>query len=116
MADLPLDELRRELLEKKTELAARLDRISANLQRGFNADSKEMAKELEDSEVVDALGNEARGEIVKITAALTRMDEGNFGLCTECGESIDTNRVLAYPYAEECIDCAKDGERRKGHA
>ena len=54
--------------EKGTD--SRLERITANLQRGFNADSKEMAKELEDSEVVDALGNEAREEIAKISAAL----------------------------------------------
>tara|TARA_R110000782_G_scaffold121095_4_gene212187 strand:+ start:806 stop:1156 length:351 start_codon:yes stop_codon:yes gene_type:complete len=116
MPELPIDELRRELLQKKSELTARLDRISANLQRGFAADSKEMAKELEDSEVVDALGNEARSEIAKIKAALARMDDGSFGLCIECGEAIDTNRVLAYPYADECIECAKDGERRKSHA
>ena len=45
MPELPIDELRRELLQKKSELTARLDRISANLQRGFAADSKEMAKE-----------------------------------------------------------------------
>lgn len=115
MPELPLDELRRELLDKKSELAARLERISANLQRGFNADSKEMAKELEDSEVVDALGNEARGEMIKISAALERMDEGNYGLCTECGDPIDVGRVRAYPYAIECIDCAKDGERRNAH-
>lgn len=116
MRELPLDELRQELLDKKSELTARLERISLNLQRGYNADSKEMAKELEDSEVVDALGNEARGEIAKITAALTRMDEGSFGFCTECGEPIDAKRVKAYPYADECIDCAKDGERRKSLA
>ncbi|HNP66036.1 MAG TPA: TraR/DksA family transcriptional regulator, partial [Woeseiaceae bacterium] len=77
MPELPIDELRREMLEKKSELSARLERISANLQRGFDADSKEMAKELEDSEVVDALGNEARREIAKITAALARMDDGS---------------------------------------
>lgn len=116
MPELPIDELRREMLEKKSELSARLERISANLQRGFDADSKEMAKELEDSEVVDALGNEARREIAKITAALARMDDGSFGQCTECGDEIDTNRVMAHPYADECIECAKDGERRKTHA
>lgn len=116
MRELPLDELRQELLEKKSELAARLDRISLNLQRGFDADSKEMAKELEDSEVVDALGNEARAEIVKIKAALARMDEGSFGLCTQCGEGIGRKRVLAYPFADDCIDCAKDAERRNAHA
>lgn len=113
MSDLPLDELRRELLAKKSELAARLERISANLQRGFAADSKEMAKELEDSEVVDALGNEARSEMSKIGAALERMDDGSYGVCTECGEPIDLQRVQAYPYAHECIECAKDGERRQ---
>lgn len=116
MRELPLDQLRQELLEKKSELAARLDRISLNLQRGFDADSKEMAKELEDSEVVDALGNEARAEIVKIRAALARMDEGSFGLCTQCGEAIDRNRVIAYPFADDCIECAKDAERRNAHA
>ncbi len=115
MGVLPLDELRRELLEKKSELAARLDRISLNLQRGYDADSKEMAKELEDSEVVDALGNEARAEMLKIGAALARMDEGHFGQCTQCGETIDAKRVMAYPYADECIECAKDAERRDGH-
>ena len=56
-------ELREELERKKEELTVRLEKITANLRRGYHADSKERAKELEDSEVVDALGNEARGEI-----------------------------------------------------
>ena len=51
-------DLRRRLEQKKEELSARLDRITANLRRGYHPDSKERAKELEDSEVVDALGNE----------------------------------------------------------
>ena len=49
--------LRLQLQQKKDELGLRLDRITQNLRRGLNADSKEQAKELEDSEVVDALGN-----------------------------------------------------------
>ena len=71
--------LRAELEQKKQELSARLERISANLRRGYEADSKERAKELEDNEVVDALGNEARTEIAKISAALRRLDAGEFG-------------------------------------
>jgi DnaK suppressor protein len=106
------DQLRAELQAKKTELSQRLERITANLQRGYNADSKEMAKELEDSEVVDALGNEARAEIVKISAALVRLDNGRYGTCLACGEAIETNRINVYPYADECIDCARIDERR----
>ena len=48
MSGVPNELLRAELLAKKKELSGRLERITANLQRGFNADSKEMAKELED--------------------------------------------------------------------
>lgn len=105
--------LRAKLNQKKAELTKRLERISANLRRGYDSDSKERAKELEDNEVVDALGNEARAEIAKISAALRRMESGDFGNCTECGMPINEARLHAYPYAEECIECAEFGERRR---
>ena len=107
------DALRAELQAKKQELSARLERIKANLQRGFDADSKEMAKELEDSEVVDALGNEAREEIAKISAALVRLDNGRYGTCSECSEPIEVDRIKVYPYADECIECATFEEHRR---
>lgn len=107
------DALRAELQAKKQELISRLERITANLQRGFDSDSKEMAKELEDSEVVDALGNEARAEIAKISAALVRLENGRYGICSECAEPIEAERIKVYPYADECIDCARFGEHRR---
>jgi len=106
------DDLKNQLEQKKEELTVRLDRIKANLRRGYHADSKERAKELEDSEVVDALGNEARAEIGKISAALQRMKSGDFGVCVECGAEIERGRIRAYPYARECIDCARLEEER----
>jgi RNA polymerase-binding protein DksA len=106
-------ELRNKLEAKKQELEARLERITANLRRGYDADSKERAKELEDSEVVDALGNEARSEVAKISAALRRMDAGEFGFCAQCGEEISPQRLDVYPYADECIDCARMDEGRR---
>lgn len=105
-------DLKNQLEQKKKELTVRLERITANLRRGYHADSKERAKELEDSEVVDALGNEARAEIGKISAALQRMKRGEFGVCVECGAEIEHGRIDAYPYARECIDCARLEEER----
>ncbi len=105
-------ELRLRLEEKKKELSDRLERITANLRRGYETDSKERAKQLEDSEVVDALGNEARVEVAKISAALQRFDTDQYGTCTECGLEIDAARLTAYPYADECIDCARLDEYR----
>lgn len=100
------DGLRERLEKKKSELSTRLERITANVRRSLETDSKERAQQLEDSEVVDALGNEAREELEKISLALRRMDAGEYGLCSSCGSPIDAKRIEAYPYASECIDCA----------
>jgi RNA polymerase-binding transcription factor len=104
--------LRLQLETKKAELMTRLERITANLRRGYEADSKERAKQMEDSEVVDALGNEARQELAKIVAALQRFETGAFGKCADCGAAINPDRLAAYPYAEDCIECAEFAERR----
>jgi DnaK suppressor protein len=107
------DALRERLEKKKEELTVRLERITNNLRRGYHPDSKERAKELEDSEVVDALGNEARAELRNISAALQRMEAGEYGICVECGTEIDHGRIEAHPYANLCIDCARLAEERK---
>jgi RNA polymerase-binding protein DksA len=99
--------LRNVLLQKKDELNVRLERITANLRRGYESDSRERAQQLEDREVVDALGNEAREELAKVSAALQRMDSGDYGMCANCGSAVGENRLAAYPYALECIDCAR---------
>ena len=109
-------ELRKVLQDKKQELTTRLEKIHANLRRGYEADSKERAKQLEDNEVVDALGNEAREELAKISSALQRLESGDYGLCIECGLPISEGRLKVYPYAVECIDCAEFDEHRRRHS
>ena len=108
-------ELRDRLEAKKDELIARLERVTANVRRGYEADSEERAKQMEDHEVVDALGNDARVEITKITAAIARIDSGDYGVCKECGLDVEESRMTAHPYAEYCIDCARFEEFRKAH-
>ena len=115
MSEWP-DGLKGKLEEKRDELQARLERITANVRRSLDSDSEERAKELADSEVVDALGNEAREELRKISVALERLKTGEYGLCVECGAAIGEKRIEAYPYADECIDCAElDEELRARH-
>lgn len=110
------ERLRKRLLQTKDDLNQRLERISANLQRGLDPDSAERAKQLEDSDVVDALGNEARLELIRIAATLRKVDNDEFGNCASCGSQIDDARLEAYPYASECIDCAREGEAARSRA
>ena len=103
--------VRKALEDQKALLEERLSRIKANVRRGFNADSGEMAKELEDQEVVDALGNEATAELRQISQALQRIDSGDYGMCVDCGDAISPDRLAVNPVAELCIDCANEAER-----
>ena len=99
--------LEKELVKTKRELELRLARIEDNIRRPLETDSKERAMQLENQEVVDALGNETRAELRKVSAALARINAGDFGICAECGDDIAQERLLAYPHALKCIDCAE---------
>lgn len=106
------EEIRQQLLAKQEELNHRLDNIKSNITRGRSADSQEQAQELENAEVVDALGNEARLELRLIAKALDQIKNNTYGDCLDCGKSIPPARLKAYPFAERCIDCATKVEAR----
>jgi len=56
---------------------------------------------------VQVLQNE-RSILDEINAAITRLDEGAFGECTQCGHAIAEERLKAIPYASTCVKCARD--------
>jgi DnaK suppressor protein len=48
--------------------------------------------------------------LVKVDAALRRLDEGTYGNCFECGEEIAEARLRALPFAARCKDCEEARE------
>eukprot|EP01029_Cantina_marsupialis_P026797 TRINITY_DN72900_c0_g2_i1.p1 TRINITY_DN72900_c0_g2~~TRINITY_DN72900_c0_g2_i1.p1 ORF type:complete len:127 (-),score=9.90 TRINITY_DN72900_c0_g2_i1:52-432(-) len=48
--------------------------------------------------------------IKKIRSAITRLDEGSFGVCDECGEDIGIARLEARPVTKLCINCKSKQE------
>ncbi|OGP81456.1 MAG: RNA polymerase-binding protein DksA [Deltaproteobacteria bacterium RBG_13_65_10] len=53
----------------------------------------------------------------KIQEALSRLDDGSFGVCEECGEDIGAERLRARPVTTLCIACKtrlEEIERRNG--
>ena len=45
------------------------------------------------------------GELRQLDAARSRMDEGSYGECVQCGADIQYERLRATPSALRCIDC-----------
>lgn len=48
-----------------------------------------------------------RARLTAITAALKRLDEGDFGWCADCGEFIGAERLDLDPTLTRCVDCAR---------
>ena len=46
----------------------------------------------------------------KVNDALTRLEEGDYGNCFECGEEIAEKRLRALPFAVRCKDCEEARE------
>jgi RNA polymerase-binding protein DksA len=53
-------------------------------------------------------------ELQDIEAALARIGDGSYGVCTDCGEEINRARLKAYPAAERCLPCQEKSERLRG--
>lgn len=44
---------------------------------------------------------------IRVGAALQRLDDGEFGYCTECGERISPARLSHDPSLPTCVSCAR---------
>lgn len=45
------------------------------------------------------------GELRQLDAARSRIEEGSYGVCVQCGRDIQFERLRANPSALRCIDC-----------
>jgi len=64
-----------------------------------------------DREIDYSLEENSEQVLRAIDGALRRIDEGTFGVCETCGQAISEERLEAIPYATQCIDCRRKGER-----
>ena len=49
--------------------------------------------------------------LMRIQAALDRLEVGDYGYCVECGEEIPLKRLEIDPAASHCVNCARTAER-----
>lgn len=59
-----------------------------------------------------SLANNARDMLDQIERALSRIDDGTYGVCESCGKAIGKGRLQAFPRATLCVSCKEREERR----
>lgn len=63
-----------------------------------------------------AISRELSRKIIQTKRALARIKIGKYGICTECGNMIDTDRLMVSPEVTLCILCEKKRERSVARA
>lgn len=92
------------------ELEGRQQRIGEDLEEPLNPDSSERAVEMEDDASLEGQAALLEREIASVRRALARIDDGSYGECVRCGESVAPPRLEARPEAALCINCAREAE------
>jgi DnaK suppressor protein len=104
--------LRQMLLEKKNEIQKQIDELIIQRReeqerwRGEPAmDNLDMAYRDSSADQLLSLLEVRHRMRITLDEALTRLREGTYGFCNECGEPINKARLKALPFAKTCVDC-----------
>lgn len=86
-----------ELDVKEEELADTVDRSTVETERNFTLRLRDRERKL----------------LKKVEDALDRLEKGDLGDCSQCGQRIGISRLKARPVATLCIDCKEEQEQRE---
>jgi len=122
MAAIDTDHFRELLLAERKRVAAAIDNLHADHPGSMSEETGEdavydnhladTATETYDRELDYTLEENAEHVLADIDAALKRIEDGTYGICTNRGEQIPAERLEARPYATLCIDCQREQEGR----
>ncbi|MDH4196035.1 MAG: SpoIIE family protein phosphatase [Candidatus Aminicenantes bacterium] len=69
-------------------------------------------RQLEEAAAFAAQKNEIERLLAEVDSALERMDKGSYGLCKVCHEPIETERLIADPLLQFCLDHLSPSQQR----
>jgi DnaK suppressor protein len=99
--------LRAELLREVSESYATCRELG---QDGV-ADIGDMSSNAYNRDVLFNLSETQRQRIRDIDIALERIEQGEYGICMQCGEEIAPRRLEVRPFSRYCIECKTDIEK-----
>ena len=121
MSAIDTDHFRKLLLEERRRVAAAIENLQedhagtlsdeAGEETAYDNHLADTATETYDRELDYSLEENSEHVLAEIDAALKRIEDGTYGICTNRGEQIPVERLEARPYATLCIDCQRERER-----
>lgn len=101
----------------KTKIIAQLEKIAADIKE-YTELSKPVSPENAIGRIsrMDAINNKSINEAAlrnskskeqRLKKALKELDTASYGLCRQCGETIEVAKLLIMPESVRCVSCTK---------
>jgi len=106
---------RRQLITRREALAEDLRQATLQLinDESVYTDAVDQAAADTDKNFTLQMKNRDRDVLWQIDEAIKRLDEGCYGECERCGDSISEGRIEAFPFTTLCIDCKAELESER---
>jgi DnaK suppressor protein len=122
--DTEVDTVKKKDLERfkellKTQRLDLIDKARKTLEQDMALDVNELPDDMDfatsqsDQGMILRLRGREKMLLKKIEAALKRIQDGEFGVCEECGDDIGSKRIEARPVTTHCIECKTEQEARE---
>jgi DnaK suppressor protein len=114
MSKKEMEKYRRLLEEKKATLSVDI----AKTRSAEEETSEELTQDIADKavssytrEFLYSLTDGERSTLLQIDDAITRIDDGSYGFCVNCGQPMAEKRLTAVPWAPYCVECQELSEK-----
>jgi len=110
MDDSEIQTIRQDLLRLRSELLA-LEESSKAATQVVELDQASVGRlsrmdAMQAQQVALETARRRQQQIVAIESALRRIESGEYGVCSACGEGIDVRRLFVAPTSTRCVACA----------
>lgn len=109
-----VEKYRRALVAKKDEISQELVKNKDAGQESSDEQTQDIADKATSSytkEFLFSLSDSERTLVQQIDQAIARIDDGNYGTCTHCGNPLMEKRLEAVPWTPYCLDCMELSEK-----
>lgn len=118
-----LSEFKKLLSKKREEIGEEIKHISDDTLKkslkdasgdisGYTYHMADVATDNYDREFSLGLASKDRKSLYELEDALKRIEDGTFGVCSDCGSLISKTRLKVVPQARLCVKCQEKREKK----
>jgi len=108
MDEKKLESFRQKLVEMRSKISGEFEQTlesSSEEFRGSTPDVNDEASRTISRRILLEIGDKSHEALQNIEDALERIEDGEYGVCEECGEDIPEKRLDLVPHAIHCVGC-----------